>query len=271
MFDDFKALKRIQQVQAGGIAELSRSQIIAAVFNLKDLTAGTSRNVTSDCIAFYNKMRKCKTKELYDFNKLITEIEIMKQCFEKLINQPDSLTLTVVKALMEDAIEVTNSIDNSDFITNNIGYFELFSVIHAIVCFYIYLVYDGDAKAINSNDALAKSVLLDSNVTDEDCNRLLEKSTQIYLGMLDILEKVDSQPSEGSVESRFITCSGIVLSSELGYEGLNEFVEVQIALLFAQLENTLFAIEGKDIAMAARNLAIGVQDLREAIEEEKNK
>lgn len=102
MFDDIKAIKEMQRIQAGGIAKLSKSQIIIGAFNLKDLVHGLDKDTANKCIAFYDEMRKQKSKEMYDAVKLLAVVEEMQNSFDEIINKPS--TKSVFPEIL-DAVE----------------------------------------------------------------------------------------------------------------------------------------------------------------------
>ena len=117
MFDDIKAIKEMQRIMAGGDAKLSLSQIVAGAFNLKDMTQGLDKKTTNECLALYQKFRKCKNKEVYDAVKLMTEIEILQQSFDKIITGEKKADL-----FQEMYEKVQNFLLNEPFKDTDISY-----------------------------------------------------------------------------------------------------------------------------------------------------
>lgn len=80
LFSDFKAVKDVQRIKAGGTAQLSIGQVTNLLINLPDAEKNLSAQEFNSVYALYKEMRKCTTKMKMDINAYFcTAVEIIKR------------------------------------------------------------------------------------------------------------------------------------------------------------------------------------------------
>lgn len=80
IISDFKAMKDVSKIKAGGTAKLSISQITGLIVNLPDAQKNLSPREFNEVYNFFRRLRTCKTKIKMDIDGYLKQaIEIVKR------------------------------------------------------------------------------------------------------------------------------------------------------------------------------------------------
>lgn len=167
---DFKAVKDVQRIKAGGTAKLSIAQITNLIVNLPDAEKNLPAQEFKSIYALYGELRKCTTKMEMDMNGYLgTVVDIIKRFdviapYEKysggnelelsfLMNEIRKLPDDDPNALSEEDKKYYNYvIEQSSGLINQEDACELMSVINSFDRF-------GKQTALRKFDELAQKIV----------------------------------------------------------------------------------------------------------------
>lgn len=178
-------------------------------------------------------------------------------------NTFDNLWDAQLNEIMSEEIKLTDNIAQSDFIKSDVGYYQLFAIVHAATLFYFDLNYSNTSPFLDKSMVVEKLVLEEAQVEEEDCHALLKISSTIYANIVDLGKHLKS--NSGDMESLFITCTTFAISLELGYDEGNQYVNSYIVTYLIALEK----IDEIYNAYEAELIGINPQELREIKEDDR--